>query len=123
MADPFLTIGQFTTEYQGGTLSDGETTTATRLLQAASDRVRVLAPDANEDAAKQVVFEVVRDAAMYGHLSVLSSFQNITSRRQEAGTFDDMAKAVDDLITPRHRRMLGLSATAAPRGRFKKFDY
>lgn len=108
MAAPFLDIAQFKAEYQGGTLSDGETTTATRLLQVASDRVRELAPNATEDAAKQVVFEVVRDAIAYGHLSSLSSFQNITSRRQEAGTFDEMAKAVDDLLTKRHKGMLGI---------------
>lgn len=122
MADPFLSIADFTAEYQG-TLTAGEQTTATRLLQVASDRVRDLAPNARESDAKQVVFEVVRDAAMYGHLGPLSSFQNITSRRQEGGTFDEMAKAVDDLLTRRHRRMLGLVATAAPRGSFKKCDY
>ena len=43
----------------------------------------------------------------------LSSFQNITSRRQEAGTFDEMAKTVEDLLTPRHKAMLGI-ATRRP---------
>ncbi len=122
MADPFLNIGQFEAEYQG-TLTAGERTTATRLLQVASDRVRDLAPDARATDAQQVVFEIVRDAAMYGHLGPLSSFQNITSRRQEGGTFDPMAKAVDDLLTDRHRKMLGLGKSVAPRGRFKKCDY
>lgn len=119
----FLDIDAFKAEYQG-TLSSGETTTATRLLEVVSDGIRALKPDVDGKAAKQVVFEVVRDALMYGHLGPLSSFQNITSRRQEGGTFDEAAKAVDDYLTKRQRRMLGLSpASAAPRGRFKKCDY
>lgn len=122
MAAPYLSITDFKAEYQG-TLTVGESTTAERLLQVASDRIRDLAPNARTTDAQQVVFEIVRDAAMYGHLGPLSSFQNITSRRQEAGTFDEMAKAVDDLLTRRHRVMLGLAGTAAPRGRFKKCDY
>lgn len=114
MADPFLSIADFKAEYQG-TLTDGESTTAERLLQVASDRIRDLAPNARMTDAQQVVFEVVRDAAMYGHLGPLSSFQNITSRRQEAGTFDEMAKAVEDLLTPRHKAMLGVGiATRRP---------
>lgn len=120
--DPFLTPEQFAAEYPG-TLDAGETATATRLLTVVSDRIRALKPDVDEDAAKQVVFEVVRDAVMYGHLGPLSSFQNITSRRQEAGTFDDMAKLVDDMLSARHKRMLGIAVTAAPRGSFKKCDY
>lgn len=112
MADPFLSIVEFTAEYQG-TLSAGESTTAERLLRVASDRIRDLAPNARTTDAQQVVFEVVRDAAMYGHLGPLSSFQNITSRRQEAGTFDEMTKTVEDLLTPRHKAMLGI-ATRRP---------
>lgn len=112
MADLFLSIADFKAEYQG-TLSDGESITAERLLQVASDRIRDLAPNARTTDAQQVVFEVVRDAAMYGHLGPLSSFQNITSRRQEAGTFDEMAKTVEDLLTPRHKAMLGI-ATRRP---------
>ena len=120
----FLSIEEFTAEYQGS-LSEGETVTATRLLDVVSGRIRELVPDIADDsqAARQVAFEVVRDAVMYGGLEKLSSFQNVTSRRQEAGTFDEMAKAVNDLLTARHRRMLGLVATAAPRGSFKKCDY
>lgn len=110
----FLEIAAFQAEYQG-TLSTGETTTATRLLSVVSDRIRELKPDIADEspAAKQVTFEVVRDAMMFGGLEKLSSFQNITSRRQEAGTFDDAAKAVDDLLTARHRRMLGLYSKPA----------
>ncbi|MGB3484019.1 MAG: hypothetical protein WBB07_17610 [Mycobacterium sp.] len=122
MADPFLDIEAFKAEYPG-TLTAGETTTAERLLVVASDRVRDLAPNARTTDAQQVVFEIVRDAAMYGHLGPLSSFQNITSRRQESGTFDDMAKAVDDLLTDRQKKMLGMSRRASPRGHFKKCDY
>lgn len=124
MANPFLSIDDFTAEYQG-TLAAGEITTATRLLAVISDGIRGLKPDVDENAAKQVVFEVVRDCMQFGHLGPLSSFQNITSRRQEMGTFDAAAKAVDDYLTRRQRKLLGLplSLTAAPRGRFKKCDY
>ena len=122
MAAPFLDIDAFTAEYQG-TLSPGEKTTATRLLKVASDRIRELKPDVDEDAAKQVVFEIVRDAAAFGHLEKLSSFYNMTSRRIEQGTFDPAMKAVDDLLTDRHKQLLGIPLRAAPRGRFKKCDY
>lgn len=112
VANPFLSISEFTAEYQG-TLTTGETTTAARLLQVASDRIRELKPDADADAAKQVVFEIVRDAAAYGHLDKLSSFYNMTSRRIEQGTFDPAQKAVDDLLTKRHKGMLGISLRPA----------
>jgi hypothetical protein len=122
VAGPFLDVDGFTAEYQGA-LAVGEVTTVTRLLQVVSDWIRGKKPDVNEDAAKQVVFEVVRDAVMYGALEKLSSFQNITSRRQESGTFDEAAKVVDDYLTDRHKRLLGIPLRAAPRGRFKKCDY
>lgn len=107
----FLGIEEFEAEYPG-TLGEGEQTTATRLLDVVSDRIRELKPDIDDDspAAKQVAFEVTRDALLYGHLGPLSSFQNITSRRQEAGTFDAAAKAVDDLLTARHKKMLGITS-------------
>ncbi|MBX9641799.1 hypothetical protein ACX9NE_26790 [Mycobacterium sp. ML4] len=122
MADPFLTVDAFKAEYQG-TLTAGETTTATRLLQVASDRIRALKPDADTDAAKQVVFEIVRDAANYGDLAVLSDFQNTTSRRTEAGTFDQAMKVVTDYLSDRHKKLLGIPLRAAPRGSFKRCDY
>lgn len=107
MTAPYLGIGEFEAEYQGS-LSAGERVTATRLLQVASDRIRGLKPDADEITAQQVVFEIVRDAASFGHLAKLSSFQNITSRRQEAGTFDEAQKVVDDLLSKAHKRLLGI---------------
>lgn len=105
----FLEIAAFQAEYQG-TLSTGETTTATRLLGVVSDRIRELKPDIADDspAAKQVTFEVVRDAMMFGGLEKLSEFENETSKRRERGKFDEATKAIDDLLTPRHRRLLGL---------------
>ncbi|SBS73779.1 conserved hypothetical protein [uncultured Mycobacterium sp.] len=123
MTAPFLGISDFTTEYQG-TLSTGETTTATRLLQVVSDGIRGLKPDVDTEAAKQVLFEVVRDAMMYGDLGPLSSFQNITSKRQVSGAFDEGARAVIDYLTTRQRKLLGLDPVqAAPRGYFPKCDY
>jgi hypothetical protein len=109
---PFLSISEFTAEYQG-TLTAGQTTTATRLLQVASDRIRELKSDVATDPAKQAVFEIVRDSITYGHLDMLSSFQNVTSHRTEAGAFDEMVKAVDDLLTKRQRRMLGIGVRPA----------
>lgn len=122
MADPFLAIAAFKAEYQG-TLSAGETTTATRLLQVASDYIRGLKPDVDENAAKQVVFEIVRDAAMYGGLERLSSFQNTTSRRTEAGTFDAATKLVDSYLSAKHKALLGIPLVAAPVYSFPKCDY
>lgn len=124
MADPFLSISDFTTEYQG-TLTTGEQTTATRLLQVVSDGIRGLKPDVNTTAAEQVVFEVVRDAIMYGDLGPLSEFSNTTSRRSESGKLDESAKMLDDYLTPRQKRYLGITTpiTAGPRGYFPKCDY
>lgn len=107
MANPYLDIAAFTAEYQGA-LDAGQTATATRLLQVVSDHIRSLKPDVDPGTAAQVVFEVTRDALTYGELERLSSFQNITSRRQEAGTFDEAARAVDGYLTKRHRQLLGI---------------
>lgn len=126
MADPFLGVDDFETQF-GRTLSDAESPVAERLLQVVSDWIRGrLAPAelADDDpAARQVVFEVVRDALNYGAFERLSSFQNTTSRRTEAGTFDEALKVVDDYLTDRHKRLLGIPLRAAPRGSFTKCDY
>lgn len=122
MAAPFLDITAFKVEYPG-TLGAGETATASRLLEVVSDGIRGLKADVDERAAEQVVFEVVRDAVMYGHLGALSSFQNITSRRQEAGTFDEAAKAVEHFLTKRQRGLLGFATVAGPLFNFPDCDY
>lgn len=122
-APPYLDIDDFTAEYQGA-LSEGEKVTAERLLQVVSDGIRARKPDADTQAATVVVFEVVRDAMAYGHLGPLSSFTNVSAHRQEAGTFDS-GRPVDDYLTVRQKRLLGISAaaTAAPRGAFTPGDY
>lgn len=112
MTAPFLEVEAFKDEY--GALDAAQTLTATRLLQIASDRIRELKPDADELRAKQVVFEVVRDILTYGAMERLSSFQNITSRRQESGTFDEAMKLVDDYLTDRHKRLLGIATGPRP---------
>lgn len=122
MTAPLLDITAFTAEYQG-TLTAGETTTVTRLLQVVSDWIRGKKPDADAASGAQVVFEVVRDAANYGALEKLSSFENRTSLRHEIGAFDEDLKIIDDYLTPRHKRLLGIPLLAAPRGNFKKCDY
>lgn len=124
MAEPFLDITGFKAEYQG-TLNAGQTVTVTRLLEVVSDYIRARAPEADETAAEQVTFEVVRDAITYGHYERLSSFENETSKRRERATFDYAVKVLDELLTAKHKLLLGipLGATVAPRGRFKKCDY
>jgi hypothetical protein len=71
------------------------------------------------------LFEVVRDAMMYGALGPLSDFLNRTGHREESGTFDDAIRLVDDYLSIRQRRLLGLALTtvAAPRGNFIRCDY
>lgn len=107
MAEAFLSIGDFTSEYQGR-LTGGQTATATRLLEVASDHIRSLKSDVNESTAAQVVFEVVRDAITFGALERFSSFQNITGRRQESGTFDEAKKVIDGYLTKQQRQLLGI---------------
>lgn len=118
----FLDIGAFTAEYQGA-LNSGQTVTATRLLEVVSDYIRLRKEDVDDTAARQVTFEVVRDAISYGHYERLSSFENETSRRRERGTFDYAVKVLDELLTDKHKLILGISRRAAPRGRFTKCDY
>lgn len=122
MASPYLDIGPFTTQF-GRALTAAESPIATRLLQVVSDWIRVQKPTADVTAAAQVVFEVVRDALNYGAYERLTSFQNTTSLRTEAGTFDEAMKMVDDFLTDRHKRLLGIPLLAAPRSSFKKLDY
>lgn len=124
MTAPFLDLTAFTAEYQGS-LSTGEQTTATRLLQVISDGIRGLKPDVDTTAATQVVFEVVRDAMKYGDLGPLSDFINRTGHREESGTFDEATRLVDDYLTKRQRRLLGvaLATSAGPRGNFVRDDF
>jgi hypothetical protein len=120
--DPYLEIEEFTTQF-GRALSVAETPVATRLLQVVSDWIRGQKSDADLTVAAQVVFEVVRDAINFGAYEGLSQFQNTTAHRTEAGTFDAEMKAVDDYLTDRQKRLLGIPLRAVPLGSFKKCDY
>lgn len=124
VSPPYLDIDDFAAEYQGS-LSEGESATAERLLQVVSDSIRTRKPDADPMAAALVAFEVVRDAMAFGHLGPLSSFSNITAHRQESGTFDGSVRTADDFLTDRHKKLLGIptAATLAARGRFTAGDY
>lgn len=119
---PFLEIEAFATQYRQP-LDAGQTAIAERLLRVASDWIRGRKPDVDEDAAQQVVFEVVRDALLYGDVSKLSSWQNTTSKRTEAGTFDAALAMITAYLTDAHKRLLGIPLRAAPRGHFKRCDY
>ena len=122
MPDPYLAIGPFTIQF-GRTLTAAETPVATRLLQVVSDWIRARKPDADQGAAAQVAFEVVRDSITFGDLDKFSSFQNITSRRQESGTFDPAMRAVNDYLTTKHKRLLGITTVPEPLYNFPECDY
>lgn len=123
MDDPFLEITDFKTQF-GRPLLEAETPVATRLLQVVSDWIRDNAkPGFRELAAKQVVFEVVRDALTYGPFERLSHFENTTAHRTEAGTFDYAASVLDDYLTDKHKRLLGIPLRAAPAYHFPVADY
>lgn len=96
---------------------------AASLLQVVSDWIRDHKVGvADDDAAAQVVtFEVTRDALLYGEFGTFSSFSKTVGPRAKSGTFD--RTAVEKFITNRHRRMLGISVLASPRGSFKRCDY
>ncbi|AGM12896.1 head-to-tail adaptor [Mycobacterium phage Brusacoram] len=96
---------------------------ARALLTVVSDWIRDHKPGLADDdpAAQVVVFEVTRDALLAGDLGPYSSVTKTTSHSSRQVTID--RAVVDMFITPRHRRMLGLGSTAAPRGHFPKNDY
>jgi hypothetical protein len=122
--DPFLEITEFATEF-GRDLSAAEQPQAVRLLQVVSDWIRAKAPDDVLDtAAAQVTFEVVRDAINYGEFEPLTSFSNTTSRRTEAGTLRLRGEqAINDYLTPRQKRLLGIPVSGGAVGYFPKCDY
>jgi hypothetical protein len=119
---PFLEIDPFTTQF-GRPLSAAEKPVATRVLQVVSDWIRGQKPDVDPTAAEQVVFEVTRDQTNLGQYSPFLSFQNITAHRQEAATLKDDDDLLDEVITPRQKRFLGIQLRAAPRGHFQKCDF
>lgn len=121
--DPYLEIGPFATQF-GRALSDAETPVATRLLQVVSGWIYNHAPaPVRQVDAEQVVFEVVRDALTYGPYERLSSFDNTTAHRTESGTFDYAASVLDDYLTDKHKRLLGIPLKAGPAYSFPVCDY
>lgn len=122
MADPFLDVDVFAGMFRP--LSDAESEVAEPYLEVVSDWIRDNKTDVSADdpAAKIVVFEVVREALLYGDVTPLASFSKTMGPRSRSGTFDRVA--VEKFITDRHRLMLGISVSAAgPRGYFPKCDY
>jgi hypothetical protein len=124
--DPFLSIDDFANEF-GRTLTEAETEVATRFLQVASDWIRGKKADVDPLAAAEVVFEVTRDAINYGAYERLSGFTNVTGNRTEAGTFDMgrsmVRSAVEDYVTDRQKRLLGIPLRAGPVGSFPCNDF
>jgi hypothetical protein len=121
VADPFLDAAAFSVWAKNPAWASDSL--AESLLQVVSDWIRDHKPGvADDDTAAQVVtFEVTRDALLYGEFGTLSSFSKTVGPRIKAGTFD--RSAVEKFITDRHRRMLGISVLAGPRGLFKRCDY
>lgn len=120
-ADPFLDAAAFTDMFRP--LSDAEDRQVTPLLQVVSDWIRDRKPDIEDDdpAAIVVTFEVAREALLYGKYGGLSSFDEETSHSKSSGTLQ--FREIERFITSRHRQMLGLIASAGPRGHFLKCDY
>ena len=96
---------------------------AIALLDVVADWIRDRKPDlaADDQGAQVVSFEVARDALMYGDLGPFSQAEKRTAHSSRSYSLD--RGVVEKFITDRHRRMLGISLRAAPRGRFKKCDY
>lgn len=119
--DPFLSVATFAS-WANNPAWDADQL-ATSLLQVVSDWIRIRKVGvADDDAAAQVVtFEVTRDALLYGEFGTFSSFSKTVGPRSKSGTLD--RHAVEKFITDRHRRMLGISVLAGPRGKFKPCDY
>jgi hypothetical protein len=126
VAAPFLDFADFEAQF-GRDLSDAEAAVAQRLLQVVSDWIRGQKADVDALTAAEVVFEVTRDAINYGALERLSTFANTTGGRSEAGSFDNsrqLAKeVVDDYVTDRQKRLLGIPLRAAPAYNFPVCDY
>lgn len=121
MAEPFLTADDFAGMFRP--LSDAETEVAGLLVDVASTWIRDKAPNTaiDDPAAKVVVFEVTRDALLYGKYAVLSSFTQQTGHSVKSGTID--RDEIERFVTDRHRRMLGIPLRAAPVGHFPVCDY
>lgn len=109
----FLSIDDFTGRFPRP-MTDAETLVATDLLTVASNWIygRLPTISSADPAAKTVTFEVVRDAILYGLYARFDSFQNLSLHRTEAGAFSE--DVIDQFVTERHARMLGISLTAAP---------
>lgn len=115
---PFLDITDFAARFMRP-LTAAETLVATDLLAVASDWIYGRLPTIaqTDPAARTVVFEVVRDAIIYGPFARLESFQDSTAHRTEAGTLS--RDVVEEFITDRHCRILGISLKAMPVANFR----
>jgi hypothetical protein len=111
--DPFLTLTQFEGMFPRE-LTAAEQVIAPNLLAVASNWIwnRIPSIASDDPAAITVTFEAARDAILYGPISRLEEFQNVTSHRTESGTAT--ASLVEQFITDRHARMLGISLKASP---------
>lgn len=96
---------------------------AASLLIVVSDWIRDKKPDigADDTAAKVVTFEVTRDALLYGDFGPVDSYEKRTAHSSRSASIN--REAVAKFVNDRHRRMLGISLRAAPRGHFKRCDY
>lgn len=116
--EPFLSIAQFTAMFPRALTAD-ETLVATQVLQLASNWIYNRLPNIASDdpAAITVTFEATRDTILYGMVARLDQFANITAHRTESGAVS--ASMVEQFITDRHARMLGISLKAMPVANFR----
>jgi len=91
---------------------------ATLLLQAASDRVRGMAPHVPADSAvaRLVVMEVVRAAMAPGAMAGHVSYSKTIGPWSKSGTLSNPEAALR--FSDEHRRLLGVSPNGQPHYRF-----
>lgn len=116
----FLDVGTFAAWAKR---PDWDSELAAMLLDVVADWIRDRKPDlAGDDQAAQIVsFEVTRDTLMYGDLGPFKQGEKRTAHSSRSYALD--RAVIEKFITDRHRRMLGVSLRAAPRGHFPKCDY
>jgi hypothetical protein len=114
----FLTLDQFEA-MMPRPLTEDEQNVAPNLLTMASNWIldRLPTLPSSDAGGQQVTFEVTRDAILYGPYTRLDSFQNIGAHRTEAGALSDTG--IEEFVTLRHARMLGISLKAQPVANFR----
>lgn len=120
-ATPFLSLEEFVARFR--VLTTVEQAIATDLLKEGSDWIRARKPDdwTVDQAAKNVLRDVVATALRAGPLAGLSSFQTTTDYRVESGTFKNPTAELR--FEEDHYRRLGISYGGSPAYEFPENDF